>query len=848
MRATLFLLLVLATFPVVAGVDFDIAVSASRMQRQRVVIPVELSIAVNQLQFVDERTEQAARYSVASIIDGEMHIVVNPRRLTAPLGKMPIGVVTSKFELVVDAGVTRIEIAVLDENAQTRGTRAIVIEGTKARVDGAAEDSDARWREALERGAREKKPIVVFFRARPCGLCRRFERVTLPHPTTQRRLPNVVFAMLPADEGEGAKQWASSESGVGLFDRTGVLRVRWNFVPETANFNTLLESAIAVAPDLERIVAFTESGAYGEADLVAANVYARLRFLTDARAALTRARERGNAETQQKAIVASAVLDANDGQRAQALQALTEVATNAQTSQIAADAWMAIGAIHRAARANDDAMRAFTAAANLDTSVRAEAEKALAGLRAADSESSMVRILPIGRQIVSGRHLVRTQVSSADVARVAFSLDGRAVTRVDRPPFSATLDFGNVPERRTIRAVAFDRRGRELGRHERIVNEAGETFWLRVLSPREGFASGRVRVSMSLRAPATSRVRRVVVSWNDAERATLTAAPWDATIAIPDGVVGVLRAVAELDDGRTSEDAVLLNAGGMMGQANVQLVELPLTAIARDGSAVALTPDRIIVHEGNKTRRVESIATAAETPLTIGLLIDSSESMHSTLPDVQEAAIRFLETILGERDRAFLITFDSRARLVQTATSDVARLRTHIMNIHADGLTALHDAMVLGLLQFEGIKGRRAMIVFSDGSDRASLYSAADVRDLAQRVNVPIHLIASIENTPAQLDANAPQAPRGFAIAEWESSTKELRRASQATGGSTHTLDNLAELPSVYARIEAALRAQILAFVRTDPAVSENEWRAIRVEIGGRDLEVFAPEGYYPVW
>ncbi|HEX7832789.1 MAG TPA: VWA domain-containing protein [Thermoanaerobaculia bacterium] len=845
MRAALTLLLALATLPAIADVDFDLAVNASRVQRQRVVIPVELSIAVNQLRFVEDGKELAARYSVASIIDGETRVVVKTRRLTAPLGKMPIGVVTSAFDVAVDAGVTRVEIAVIDENAQTRGTRAIVIDGTKARVDGVAEDSDAKWREALERGGRERKPIVVFFRARPCGLCRRFERVTLPHPTTQRRLPDVVFATLPADQGEAAKQWASRESGVGLFDRTGVLRVRWNFVPETANFNTLLESAIAVAPDLERIATLKEGG---EADLILANVYARLRFLTDARAALTRARERGDATTQQKAIVAAAMLDANDGLRAQALQALSEVAANAQTPEIAADAWMAIGAIHRASRATDDAIRAFTAAAKLDSPVRVEAEKALAGLRAVESESGVVRILPIGRQVVSGRHVVRTHVSSADVARVAFSLDGRAVTRIERPPFSATLDFGNVPERRTIRVVALDRRGRELGRDERVVNEAGETFWLRLMSPREGFASGRVRVSMSLRTPATSRVRRVVVSWNDAERATLTTAPWDATIAIPDGVVGVLRAVAELDDGRTSEDAVLLNAGGMMGLANVQLIELPVTAISRDGSAVALTPDRIIVREGSKTRRVESIATAAETPVTIGLLIDSSESMHSTLPDVQEAAIRFLETILGERDRAFLITFDSRARLVQTATSDVARLRTHIMNIHADGLTALHDAMVLGLLQFEGIKGRRALIVFSDGSDRASEYSAADVRELAQRVNVPIHLIASIENTPAQLDENAPQAPRGLAIAEWESSTKELRRASQSTGGSTHTLDNLAELPSVYARIEAALRAQILAFVRTDPAVSENEWRAIRVEISGRDIDVFAPEGYSPVW
>lgn len=44
------------------------------------------------------------------------------------------------------------------------------------------------------------------------------------------------------------------------------------------------------------------------------------------------------------------------------------------------------------------------------------------------------------------------------------------------------------------------------------------------------------------------------------------------------------------------------------------------------------------------------------------------------------------------------------------------------------------------------------------------------------------------------------------------------------------------------------LRAQILAFVRTDPETRENEWRPIKVEIKGGGLEVFAAEGYYAAW
>ncbi|HYI12428.1 MAG TPA: VWA domain-containing protein [Thermoanaerobaculia bacterium] len=715
-----------------------------------------------------------------------------------------------------------------------------------AQVDDVSE-ANAAWRDVLAAAQRDRKPVTIFFRTRRCVRCDELERGTVPHPAIQRRLPGFAFATLPATEGEAAKLWASADPGVAFFDRAGVLRARWIFVPDTTNFGVILDAVTAVAADFERAVVLSESGAPHDGDLHAGIGLARLGRITDARSALGRARASGNTETRQAAIVASAVLDANEGKSAHALAELQPVAANPATPKIGADAWLAIGAIHRASDAGEEAIRAFTAAAEVagnGSPEQAAARQALARLQAAraPAERAAIHILPLGRQLVSGRQIVKTHVSSAAVARVSFSLDGREIHRVERPPFSATLDFGAVPERRSIRAVAFDRKGRQIGSDERVVNEAGETFWLRLVTPREGVASGSVRVSMNVRVPASRGIRRVAVSWNDAERAVLTAAPWEAVLEIPDGQLGVLRAEAELDDGRTSEDAVLLNAGGVAGRADVQLVELPITIVSRNGIVPEIAAGRITVREGSKVRRVESVATAAETPLTVGLLIDVSDSMQKTLPDVQEAAIRFLETILGERDRAFLVTFDTRARLMQPATSDVAQLRRRIMAIRPDGFTALHDAMVLGLLQFEGIKGRRAMIVFSDGIDLTSHYTPTDVAELAKRVNVPIHVIAAVPGVPATLTAGSPPPPTG------DPADRELKRVAQSTAGTSHTLHSLAELPDVYTRIEAALRAQILAFVRTDPGTRENEWRSVTVEVNGEDLEVYAPEGYYAAW
>lgn len=729
---------------------------------------------------------------------------------------------------------------------------ALTVRATPPRETGGGDvptvivQADAMWRDALARASAEKKMLVVFFRESACTRCEAFEQGALHHPAIVRRLDGVVFLTLPSDAGAGARLWAAEGSGVGLFDRSATLRARWRAIPDTTNFGVILDSAVAVGPQFERAVHLAENGSSGEAEIHAAAGLHMLERRVEARAALERARKSGRAEVRQSADVTEALFDLDAGTAdLRTVTRLEKIAAGAARPEIAADAWMVAGMIHRAKGSTALALRAFESAhriAPAGTGPHTAAQEAIDELRSASAdESQVIRILPLERQVVRGRQTVRTKVGTIAVARVVFSLDGREVAHVRRPPFSGSIDFGSLPERRTIRVVAYGRNGSEVGRDERIVNDAGELFRVRITSPREGPAEERVRVAMDVRVPPQRKVNRVTVYWNEAQRAVLTSPPWECVIALDDataGAIGVLRAVAELDDARISEDSVLLNAG-LAEHANVHLVELPITVIATPGATLpVVVRDSVTVTEEGRRRPVEAIATPAETALTVGVLLDVSASMQRTLPDLQEAASRFLATALGPRDRAFLIPFDTRARLVQPATSDLALLRRRIMKFRPGGLTALYDAMALGLLQFEGVKGRRALVVFTDGLDRTSESTASEVMELARRSNVPIHFIASVPGVAAT--ANTPAAPAG------NGPHRELSFLARATGGTAHTLRELSELPTVFAHIEERLGSQFLVFVRTDPASRENEWRRITVRVEGADA--LAPEGYFASW
>jgi Ca-activated chloride channel family protein len=136
----------------------------------------------------------------------------------------------------------------------------------------------------------------------------------------------------------------------------------------------------------------------------------------------------------------------------------------------------------------------------------------------------------------------------------------------------------------------------------------------------------------------------------------------------------------------------------------------------------------------------------------------------------------------------------------------------------------LHDAIVAILDRLAGERGRQAVVVFSDGEDRYSAATAAQVVARARQSQALIYPITIGRSRP-------PLAA-------------ELATVS---GGRSFLIRDARALDETFASIARELRYQyLLGYMPMNPSKpGAHEWRSIRVRVKGRtDVRVRARDGY----
>ena len=454
----------------------------------------------------------------------------------------------------------------------------------------------------------------------------------------------------------------------------------------------------------------------------------------------------------------------------------------------------------------------------------------------------IVRLLAPGQAFVVGETTFTAVVSTPQVQRVDFLLDGKRVAARVQSPFQAVIDVGTLPERRSVEAVAYDADGQEMGRDTLVINQGGGSFRVRIVEPRAGSWSddkplvGPVDVEADVTAPGDARIDQVEFYWGSRLVATSYAPPYRQRVIIPaDDPQGFLRVVAQLEDGATAEDVLFVNSPGTAERLDVNLVEMYVVVTDKQGHPVDdLTEDDFRVYEEGEPQTISTFRAGADLPLTVGLAIDSSASMFVKLPGVAEAASEFVRDSLDDGDRAFVVGFGGEPELVQETTGNEERLERAIAGLRPVGQTALWESLVYSLVEIQGAPGKKALVVYTDGADEDEDFSYRTALRFSRRVGVPIYIILT-NNEIVRTGG------KGLGVRRFLGRVEKL---SEEVGGRVFIVREGADLSKVYKEIGEELRSQyLLAYYSKD--LPEETWRNVKVETTRSDLKARTITGTY---
>jgi Ca-activated chloride channel family protein len=259
--------------------------------------------------------------------------------------------------------------------------------------------------------------------------------------------------------------------------------------------------------------------------------------------------------------------------------------------------------------------------------------------------------------------------------------------------------------------------------------------------------------------------------------------------------------------------------------SRVQLVEVYATVTDPAGGPVTgLQASDFEVYE-NGTRKDISTFAAGAFPLTVALGVDRSWSMAGKPLQLAKQASQAFLRALEPDDRSMVVAISNEADVIAPLSSERDAQIRAIASLDPWSTTALHDAVIATLDRLEPEPGRQAIVVFSDGTDRYSRASAAQVIDRARRGNALIYPIAFGKQRPAL-----------------------LADLAAATGGRSFLLKDARELEPTLAAIARELRYQyLLGYTPAEPIEhGTHEWRSIRVALrdAGKGVRVRARDGY----
>ncbi len=271
-------------------------------------------------------------------------------------------------------------------------------------------------------------------------------------------------------------------------------------------------------------------------------------------------------------------------------------------------------------------------------------------------------------------------------------------------------------------------------------------------------------------------------------------------------------------------------------RTSVDLVRVGAVVRDRKGRFVKnLSARDFVILDGDQVQKISDFQV--DRPgLSIALLMDVSGSMEARMDSAREAAKYVLTGLDQIRDEAAVFTFATQLDEVQPFTLALQELPQKLSGVRPFGATSLHDAIAGTAARLTSREGlRRAVIVFTDGSDNWSRLSAAEASAAASEIDVPVYIVGIvplIDNPSSGISAITPERT-GIA--------STLSNLASLTGGRSFSATTPLDRSVIAQQILDELRHQYLIAFQ---ASRKPGWHALVVRMRDKDLVVRARSGY----
>jgi Ca-activated chloride channel family protein len=351
---------------------------------------------------------------------------------------------------------------------------------------------------------------------------------------------------------------------------------------------------------------------------------------------------------------------------------------------------------------------------------------------------------------------------------------------------------------------------------------------VRLVSPGpDTYLSGPVLLKAIVDPPPRARDASRVLFYADGRLVCTVAdparaeCPWDAGAEVKEHLI---RVVVDLRSGGRLVATTRTKGLELAEMVSVDVVQV--TAVVNDGNRFikGLPRDAFRIVEDGVPQTISHFSSEG-SPLELVVAVDVSQSMASHMPQLKNAVRKFLAA-LGPKDQVTLAAFnDHLFTLARRETVPAQRLRA-VDRLAPWGGTALYDVIVRGVQLLSKQPGRRVLVVFSDGDDRTSHATIANVEAAMRSTDTTLFVVA---------------LGRGAREAQLRSG---IQRLITLSGGRGLFVERSEHLDDAFADIVVELSNQYLIGYQSTNAKRDGTWREIGIDLPGSGHTVRARQGY----